>query len=62
AVTKEEFLCCFNKIWGAKGIPHITGHSFCIGSTAELLNKGVPVDLLKEMGCWCSNAFHQYWR
>lgn len=62
AVTKEQFLRKCNEIWSAKGIPHVTGHSFRIGGTAELLDKGVPVDLVKEMGRWRSDAFHKYWR
>lgn len=32
-LTKRCFLCICNNIWSGSGIPHTTGHSFCIGST-----------------------------
>ncbi|KAF9223568.1 hypothetical protein BS17DRAFT_796183 [Gyrodon lividus] len=44
------------------GIPSITGHSFRIGGTTELLLAGVPPDVVKALGRWSSDAFLRYWR
>ncbi|KIJ30935.1 hypothetical protein M422DRAFT_186511, partial [Sphaerobolus stellatus SS14] len=49
-------------IWIANGLPRITGHSFRIGGTTELLVAGVPPDVVKALGRWSSDAFLVYWR
>ncbi|TFK16866.1 hypothetical protein FA15DRAFT_606225, partial [Coprinopsis marcescibilis] len=61
-LTKRCFLDWCNEIWGAHGIPRITGHSFCISSTTKLLLAGVPPDVVKALGHWSSDTFLQYWR
>ncbi|QRW12390.1 Reverse transcriptase domain protein [Ceratobasidium sp. AG-Ba] len=61
-LTKEELLSRCNEIWGPKGHPRITGHSFRIGGTTELLLRGVDPEIVKQMGRWSSDAHMQYWR
>jgi hypothetical protein len=61
-LTKPKFLQRCNEIWGAAGYPRITGHSFRIGGTTELLLAGVAPDVVKTMGRWSSSAFLRYWR
>ncbi|KAG2157540.1 hypothetical protein DEU56DRAFT_906174 [Suillus clintonianus] len=41
--------------------PAISGHSFCIGGTTELLLCGVPPHIIKTLGRWSSDAFLLYW-
>ena len=59
-------MCCYppasDEIWGSAGYPRLTGHSFRIGGTTELLLNGVPTDVVKAMGRWSSDAFLRYWR
>ena len=40
---------------------HISGHSFRIGSTVELLLTGVPPETVAATGGWTSLAFLLYW-
>ncbi|KAF9226259.1 hypothetical protein BS17DRAFT_868094 [Gyrodon lividus] len=61
-LTKKKLLARCNSIWLPAGIPEITGHSFCIGSTTKLLLTRVPPDVVKALGCWSSDAFLCYWR
>lgn len=60
-LTKKHFLCRCNKVWAAAGYPQLTGYSFHIGSTTELLVAGVALDMIKAIGYWSSNAFLWYW-
>lgn len=62
ALTKELFLARCNEIWTGLGYKRATGHCFRIGGTTELLQSGTPVDLVKSMGRWKSDAFQRYWR
>ncbi|KAJ7260297.1 hypothetical protein C8J57DRAFT_1720225 [Mycena rebaudengoi] len=62
ALTKKKFLNRCNTIWSQFGFPRLTGHSFRIGGTTELLIAGVPPDVVKMMGRWSSDAFLRYWR
>lgn len=61
-LTKKLFLKICNSIWHSCHIPRFTGHSFRIGGTTELLQCGVPPDIVKLMGRWSSDAFLRYWR
>ena len=61
-LTKERFMRRCNEIWHKAGYPRITGHSFRIGGTTELLITGTPPDIVKKTGCWSSDAFLRYWR
>jgi hypothetical protein len=60
-LTRNKFLRRCNKIWALRGTPTITGHSFRIGGTTELLVAGVPPHVVKMMGHWSSEAFLTYW-
>jgi hypothetical protein len=62
ALTKKKFLNRCNAIWNLFGYPRLTGHSFRIGGTTELLIAGVPPDIVKMMGRWSSDTFLRYWR
>jgi hypothetical protein len=61
-LTKYKFLQRCNEIWLDNGLPTMSGHSFRIGGTTELLVAGVPPDVVKMMGRWSSDAFLTYWR
>ncbi|TFK16572.1 hypothetical protein FA15DRAFT_548136, partial [Coprinopsis marcescibilis] len=60
-LTKAHFLERCNQIWTGLGYLRITGHSFRIGGTTELLLAGVPPDVVKAMGRWSSDSFLKYW-
>jgi hypothetical protein len=61
-LSRSRFLARCNAIWGPLGFPTITGHSFRIGGTTELLVRGVPPDIVKCLGRWSSDSFLRYWR
>jgi hypothetical protein len=61
-ITKTAFLKRCNEVWAKEGIPRVTGHSFRIGGTAELLLAGVDPAVVKATGRWSSDAFQKYWR
>ena len=61
-LTNNRFMQRCNEIWHKAGYPHVTGHSFRIGGTTELLLTGIPPDIVKKSGRWSSDAFLRYWR
>jgi hypothetical protein len=61
-LTKRVFLARVNTVWAAHGVARITGHSFRIGGTTELLHRGVPPEAVKMAGRWTSDSFLRYWR
>jgi hypothetical protein len=61
-LDKTTFTDMCNAVWSKHGIPHITGHSFRIGSTTALLHNGFDLEVVEQMGRWSSNTFHLYWR
>jgi hypothetical protein len=61
-LTKRVFLERVNNIWTKHGWVRITGHSFRIGGTTELLRRGVPPEIVKMAGRWASDSFLRYWR
>lgn len=61
-LTKRKFLARCNSVWSLHGLPSISGHSFRIGGTTELLLRGVPPHIVKALGRWSSDAFLRYWR
>ena len=62
ALTKKKFLKRCNDIWTQANMPTLTGHSFQIGGTMELLIHGVLPDVVKYLGRWKSDVFLLYWR
>ena len=63
-LTRSKFVRRINRILRAtnKGYPRITRHCFRIGGTTFYLVSGVPPDMVKKFGRWCSQAFLEYWR
>ncbi|CEL60035.1 hypothetical protein RSOLAG1IB_12295 [Rhizoctonia solani AG-1 IB] len=61
-LTREDFLARCNEIWSLCGFSHVSGHSFRIGGTHAYLTAGVPIDVVKKMGRWSSDAYLRYWR
>lgn len=59
---KALFMERCNAVWVSIGSSRLTGHSFRIGGTTELLLAGVDPDVVKVMGRWSSDAFLRYWR
>lgn len=60
-LTKKRLLMICNNIWERHGIPRLTGHSFRIGGTTELLKAGVDPSVVKIAGRWSSDSFLRYW-
>jgi hypothetical protein len=61
-MTKSRFLLRINSIGLSAGFHRVTGHSFRIGGTTELLLRGVEPKVVQVMGRWSSDAFLRYWR
>lgn len=61
-LTKKRLLMLCNCVWERHGIPRITGHSFRIGGTTELLKAGIDPSIVKMAGRWSSDSFLRYWR
>jgi hypothetical protein len=61
-LTRAKFLDRVNEVWALNGLPGLSGHSFRIGGTTELLISRVPPDIVKTMGRWSSDSFLRYWR
>jgi hypothetical protein len=61
-LTRRKFLARCNSIWVHAGFKAVTGHSFRIGGTTEMLLSGVPPDVVKALGQWSSDSFLRYWR
>ncbi|KAG1731795.1 hypothetical protein EDD22DRAFT_788407, partial [Suillus occidentalis] len=60
-LTKQKLLTRCNTIWLLAGFKSVTGHSFWIGGTTEMLLSGVPPDVVKALGHWSSDTFLHYW-
>ena len=43
-------------------LPVLTGHSIRIGATLEYLLRGIPFEVVKQIGRWSSNSFTLYLR
>jgi hypothetical protein len=61
-LVRAKFLSRCNSVWLQNDFPAITGHSFRIGGTTELLVRGVPPDIVKMLSRWSSDSFLRYWR
>lgn len=61
-LTKRTFMDVCNAVWMAQGYGRLTGHSFRIGGTTELLRRGVSPSVVQVLGRWSSDAFLRYWR
>ncbi|KAG2157552.1 hypothetical protein DEU56DRAFT_722559 [Suillus clintonianus] len=61
-LTKRKFLSRCNACWSSAGYPTLTGHSFRIDGTTEMLLAGVDPNVVKVLGRWSSDSFPHYWR
>jgi hypothetical protein len=61
-LTKSHFLSRVTSLLEPAGFPHISGHSFRIGGTTELLLRKVDPQVVRVMGRWSSDSFLRYWR
>ncbi|KAJ3786866.1 hypothetical protein GGU10DRAFT_350429 [Lentinula aff. detonsa] len=61
-MVKSTFLLFCDRIWKAKGLAYVNGHSFRIGGAVELLIAGVSPEVVAAIGGWTSLAFLIYWR
>lgn len=61
-LSKPKFLARVSSCFTSTNFPHITGHSFRIGGTTELLLRRVDPKVVQVMGRWSSDAFLRYWR
>lgn len=61
-MTRDWFLRRCNEVWSSHHLETLTGHSFRIGGTTELLLRGTPPDVVALQGSWKSRAFLEYWR
>ncbi|KAJ7466051.1 hypothetical protein FB451DRAFT_1402456 [Mycena latifolia] len=61
-MTKDWFMQCCKSIWSDANLLLVSGHSFRIGGSTELLLAGVPCDIVAALGGWTSLAFLLYWR
>lgn len=61
-MTRDWFLRRCNEVWSLNHLETLTGHSFRIGGTTELLLRGTPPDVVALQGNWKSRAFLNYWR
>ena len=57
----DSFLIFVTKIWFEASMDHISGHSFHISGTVELLLAGVPPEVVTTTGGWTLLVFLLYW-
>ena len=61
-LTRNTFLRNVKKAAVEAQVSFNTGHSLRIGSTLEYLLRGVPFEVVKQIGRWSSNSFTLYLR
>lgn len=61
-ISKKRLLRRCREILGEEPAKSLTGHCFRIGGTYEMLQAGVPPDVVQKMGRWKSDVFLRYWR
>lgn len=61
-LTRAAFMARCNEVWEVENFGRLTGHSFRIGGTTELLLQGRPPEVVQKQGRWKSSAFLLYWR
>ncbi|PAV21662.1 reverse transcriptase ribonuclease H [Pyrrhoderma noxium] len=61
-LTRNNFLRIIKQAAAQTEISFTSGHSLRIGSTLEYLLRGVPFEVVKQIGRWSSNAFTLYLR
>lgn len=61
-LTRTTFIKRLNRIAKDLGIGVLKFHGIRIGSVLEYLLRGVPLEVVKVMGCWGSDVFALYLR
>ncbi|KIK34822.1 hypothetical protein CY34DRAFT_97232 [Suillus luteus UH-Slu-Lm8-n1] len=61
-LTKWKFLARCNTVWSQYSFSCISGHSFRIRGTTELLLYRVSPHIIKALGRWFLDVFLHYWR
>lgn len=63
-ITRNQFVGILNKALKCTGIDssHIRSHSFRIGACSSHFDKGTPVEEIKRLGRWKSDAYKRYIR
>lgn len=61
-MLKKDFIDTVLAHWLSAGLDRVSGHSFRIGGTVELLLSGVSPEVVAATGGWTSLAFLRYWR
>jgi hypothetical protein len=59
---KRTIMDRFSQIWRDAGLEVPTGHSFRIGGTTFLLERGTDIQIVQKLGRWSSDSFYLYWR
>jgi hypothetical protein len=59
---KRKVMDCLSDIWRDAGLEVPTGHSFRIGGTTFLLERGTDIQIVQKLGWWSSDSFYLYWR
>lgn len=62
ALTKPKFVGRLHEAAKLAGLEPLQGHGIRIGSTLEYLLRGLPLDTVKLIGRWASQAFELYLR
>ncbi|PPQ80584.1 hypothetical protein CVT24_002719 [Panaeolus cyanescens] len=61
-LSRYSFMRRIGSAVSKAGVTRLQGHGLRIGGVLEFLLRGVPFDVVKEMGRWSSNAFSVYLR
>jgi hypothetical protein len=61
-LTKPAFIKCLALAAREAGKEPLQGHGIRIGATLFYLLHGMPIEAIKVMGCWSSDAFLRYLR
>ena len=61
-LTKPAFIKCLASAACDTGLEPLQGHGIRIGATLIYLLHGLPIEAMKVMGCWSSDAFLRYLR
>ncbi|KAJ7588014.1 hypothetical protein C8J56DRAFT_1050070 [Mycena floridula] len=61
-LTKSFFLNFTSRIFKATALEDVSGHSYQIGGSLELLLDGVAPEIVMKLGGWSSLCFLLYWQ
>lgn len=61
-LTRNIFIRNIKNAANKACLPYLSGHSLRIGATLEYLLRGIPFEVVKQIGRWNSNSFTLYLR